>query len=59
MKCVRYVVLRVEVEHDESVEPEAICEEVTVSADAEDGAVVKSEVVGVYEQAPTPRKSKV
>jgi hypothetical protein len=48
MRSERFVVVRVEVEHDAGFDPDVICEEVAVSADSEEGAVVRSKVVAVF-----------
>ena len=52
MKTTRYLVLKVEVEHEPDADIETICEEVEVFLDVEEGAITKSEVLDVLTQRP-------
>jgi len=53
MKTVRYIVLKVEVEHEPDADITEICEEVEVFCDHEAGAITKSEVIAVKEERPS------
>jgi hypothetical protein len=50
----KYIVLKVDVEHDESANVDDICHWVEVSYDRQDGFVTNSEVVNVYDKEPKP-----
>ncbi len=53
-KSTRFIVLKVEVDHEDDADVTAICEEVKVFYDAEDGSILKSKVVQVRQELPKP-----
>ena len=51
-KTVRYLVVRVEIEHEKDADPDVICLSAEVIADEQDGTIRKSEILDITDRKP-------